>query len=95
MTDKLKEYVFDVYCFSCGADLGWEGVEYYYTKDKNPIPMFSERSCMLLAAKIEQMPLDALEILTDYDLEKVLLEHGIYVKFEYGENHPILGESND
>lgn len=92
MSKKLKEYVFEVYYWPPGDDLGWGGEEYYYTKDVIPKPLFSERDCMILAAKIEGLQEGYLESLTTFSIEQVLIDNGIYVKFVSGTDYPLLGE---
>lgn len=80
----LKEYTFEYY--SEDQFPGWD--EYsYYTGDisLNKQPLFSERSCLIAVGKEEGLISEELVgIMTTYDIERILIENGIYVKFVEG-----------
>jgi hypothetical protein len=85
---NIKVYEFEVH--SSGLPEEWNAYD-YFSKDLDISvrqPLLCERAC--LAAVLQQEGLASLQIvgiMSTYDLEKLLIDNNIYVKFIEGEHN--------
>lgn len=86
--NTLKKVVFEYYFTE--MPLEWDEYEYFSNdlSDSISMPLFSQRSCLLNTVVDFGITDEATAAsLTDYDLERLLLENNIYVEFVEGDSY--------
>lgn len=83
----MKIYKFEF--FPTGNPPGWNDYN-YFSEDLSVYhrqPFIGERSCMEAVVREEGLVEEAvIGIMTDYDIDRLLIENNIYVKFIEGED---------
>ena len=86
--DTLKKVVFEYYFTE--MPLEWDEYE-YFSNDLSisvNMPLFSQRACLYnTAIDFGIVDEDVASSLTEYDLERLLLENNIYVEFVDGNSY--------
>lgn len=84
----IKEYAFQFY--SSGLPEEWNAYDYFSDDIGESVrqPLLCERACMMVVLQQEGVAeMGDMGIMSTYDLERLLIENKIYVKFIEGENN--------